>query len=104
MDKERSQLGFDWNSLSAQERATIDGFIQGWLNLSTEKGTSILGYSAQAEDEECEYKPSFRQSLTSTDYLSEQIHSDVSPHKISVTLGADQIRKMTLTAMLFRTL
>ncbi|RHZ62474.1 uncharacterized protein CDV56_108562 [Aspergillus thermomutatus] len=59
----------EWRNLSAEARATFDTFIQRWLNVMKEKGSNILGYSAERqEDEELnEYAPTF--PPTSIDYF-----------------------------------
>ncbi|KAE8419608.1 hypothetical protein BDV36DRAFT_307579 [Aspergillus pseudocaelatus] len=58
----------EWRNLTPEARGTIKTWVTKWLNITNEKGQSILGYSAerQEDDELNEYAPTF--PPTSIDY------------------------------------
>lgn len=49
----------DWRNLSDEAKTTFENFIHAWLTLMKNKGTNILGYSAEREreDDECKVYP-----------------------------------------------
>lgn len=42
----------EFRNLTPEARATFDGFIQRWLNVMNQKGQSILGYSAERQEDD----------------------------------------------------